>query len=93
MNLTAEQLDQVREMAARLIHPELIARAIGIEPYLFRVLCEDSNEDLHKSYYEGFIQAKIELHESIIKSAKNGSNPSQIEMKKLITESEQYLNG
>lgn len=80
-------------MAERLIHPELIAKAIGIDAVAFKVLCEKPDEPLHHAYYEGFIQAKIELHEAIIKSAKNGSNPSQLEMKKLITESENFLHG
>lgn len=93
MNLTKEQLDQVRDMAERLINPELIAKAINIDAFVFKVLCEEPDEPLHQAYYEGFIQAKIDLHEAIIKSAKNGSNPSQLELKKLITESEDYLHG
>lgn len=93
MNLTKEQLDQVRDMAERLISPELIAKALHIDVDVFRALCNDEEEPLHHAYYEGFIQSKIRLNEAIIKSAFNGSNPSQLEMKKLITESENFLHG
>lgn len=91
-NLTTAQLEQVHELALRLVHPRLIAQAVGLTELEFRILVEDKDTELHERYYEGHIQAKLELHEAIIKSAKNGSNPSQVEMKKLITESENFLS-
>lgn len=93
MNLTAEQLDTVQQMAERLMHPSLIATAIGMDETDFILTLKEPKSLLHERYYNGFIQAKMQLHESIIKSALNGSNPSQAEMKKLVTEAEIYING
>lgn len=52
---------------------------------------KDRSSELHEVYYEHFIQAKINLNSSVIKSANNGSNPSQEAVKKLIQESEDYI--
>lgn len=91
--MTAEQLDAIQSMAERLVHPRLIAVAVGLDEDQFSFLVNDRTTDVSEHYYAGFIQAKIQLHESIIKSAMNGSNPSQAEMKKLINDAENYLNG
>ena len=86
MNLSKEQLKNIKEMASRLIKPSLIAISLGVDEIDFLVDVRDSSTPVHKAYYEGFIQAKIYLNESIIKSAKNGSNPAQSEMLKLVNE-------
>lgn len=91
-NFTTEQLEQVRNLAQRLVHPALIATAIGLDELEFKVLIKDPESELHSAYYDGFIQSKVELNEAVIKSAKNGSNPAQMEMKKLIIESENYFD-
>lgn len=86
MNLTKEQLSTIKDMASRLIKPSLIAISIGVDEIDFLMDVRDRDTPVHKAYYEGFIQAKIELNEAIIKSARNGSNPAQTEMKKMIDE-------
>lgn len=91
MHLTKEQLDTVGQMASNLIHPKLIAIYLKMDEAVLRMELKDENSELHEVYYEHFIQAKINLHSSIIKSANNGSNPSQEAVKKLIQESEDYI--
>lgn len=91
-SLTKEQLDTVREMAARLMHPSLIAIAVDMPEVTFTLSLKDPSTELYKAYYEGFIQSKMNLQEAIIKSALNGSTPSQTEMKKYIKEAEDFIN-
>lgn len=78
-------------MADNLIHPRLIAIYLKIDEEVLRMELKDRNSELHEVYYEHFIQAKINLNSSVIKSANNGSNPSQEAVKKLIQESEDYI--
>lgn len=89
--MNQDTLDEIKELAQRCIHPRLIAIAVGMDETLFRIELEDPHSEIHKYYYDGFLQAKIQLHESIIKSAGNGSNPAQQELKKYIEQSENFL--
>lgn len=91
MNLSTEQLDELRNLAERLIPPDIIASYLGVPDVVFREELRNPESAIRTVYFEGFVQSKVALHESIIKSAKNGSNPSQVEMKRLIEQSEAYL--
>ncbi len=92
-NLSEAQLDDIQQMAGRLIHPRLIAIAVDMDELEFTLEVNNPSSEIHRRYYAGFIQAKVDLHEKIIQSAMNGSSPSQADVKKFIKEAEDYLNG
>lgn len=91
MNLSKEQLNQLTELGRRMVPLYLIAKALKVPEFELKEELRGDGE-VSDAYYEGFTQTKIELNESIIKSAKNGSNPAQMELKKLIKQSEDYIS-
>lgn len=81
MELTNEQLDQVREMAAALLQPEEISILLGIpalERAEFGSICtSDPNDPIYMAYNQGRLQTKYELHRTVVKLAKSGSPAAQ----------------
>ena len=80
MNLTKEQLETVEELAYRLITPDLVAINLEVDEIDFLQELRTPGTSVRNAYYKGYIRQVIELSESLIKSAKNGSNPAQIEL-------------
>lgn len=83
MNLTQEQLNIVKEMAYRLISPELIAINLEIDVYDFKMALE-TDGPIRTAFFSGYLQQLIETRDALIKSAHNGSNPAQLELLKFI---------
>ena len=84
MNLTQEQREEIEKMAYRLIPPGLIAINIGADE-------TDFLAEVRTACYRGHLRQTVELRESLIKSAVNGSNPAQQELIKFIKSQQQYL--
>ena len=76
-------------MAYRLIPPGLIAINIGADETDF--LAELRTPGTEVRTYRGHLRQTVELRESLIKSAVNGSNPAQQELIKFIKSQQQYL--
>lgn len=91
MNLTTEQRDEIEKMAYRLIPPGLIAINIGVDETEFLVELRTPCTEARESFYRGHIKQLVELRESLIKSAINGSNPAQQELIKFIKSQQQHL--
>ena len=83
MNLTQEQLNIVKEMAYRLISPELIAINLEVDVYDFKMALE-ADGPIRTAFFAGYLQQLIETRDALIKSAHNGSNPAQLELLKFI---------
>lgn len=83
MNLTQEQLNIVKEMAYRLISPELIAINLEVDVYDFKMALE-ADGPIRNAFFSGYLQQLIETRDALIKSAHNGSNPAQLELLKFI---------
>ena len=83
MNLTQEQLKIVKEMAYRLISPELIAINLEVDVYDFKMTLE-ADGPIRNAFFSGYLQQLIETRDALIKSAHNGSNPAQLELLKFI---------
>lgn len=81
MNLTEEQINQVREMAAALMSAEDIAILLGLDKPdrdIFVEVCKNhENSPVFIAYQQGVLQTKFELKRIIIKLAKNGSPAAQ----------------
>ena len=81
MELTNEQLDQVREMAAALMPAGEIAILLGLgkeERDLFVETCRSHERSpLYLAYRQGVLRTKYELKRTVIKLAKCGSPAAQ----------------
>lgn len=77
MQLTDEQLDQVRNMSAALMPPSEIAILLDIpadERDYFCDICKNHIKALiYNAYHQGRLQTKYELRQTVIKLAKAGS--------------------
>lgn len=71
-------------MAYRLFSPKEIAIAIGLPVEEFCIRCSIQDSPESKKYYEGRYQQITEIRESLIKAAKNGSNPAQEKLLELL---------
>lgn len=92
MNLTKEQCDEVEQMAYHLIQPGLIAVNIGVNEQEFIEQIRTAGTQARTSFYRGYIRQLIEVRASLIKSAKNGSNPAQQELIKFIKQQQQFID-
>lgn len=92
MNLTKEQCDEVEQMAYHLIPPGLIAVNIGVDEQDFIEQIRTAGTQARTSFYRGHIRQLIEVRASLIKSAKNGSNPAQQELIKFIKQQQQFID-
>lgn len=77
MQLTDEQLDQVRNMSAALMPPSEIAILLDIpadERDYFCDICKNHiKTSIYNAYHQGRLQTKYELRKTVIKLAKAGS--------------------
>lgn len=92
MNLTEEQLNEITEMAYRLITPGLIAINIGVDENDFIQVVRTPGSKARNAFYQGYLKQQVELRDAIIKAAKNGSNPAQVELIKYIKQMQQYVD-
>lgn len=90
MNLTQEQLKIVKEMAYRLVSPELIAINLEVDVYDFKMALE-ADGSIRSAFFSGYLQQLIETRDALIKSAHNGSNPAQLELLKFIRDMDNKL--
>ena len=77
MNLSDEQLQQIREMSAALMPPTEIAILLGLPPDQHDYFCDICKNHRQTSifnvYHQGRLQTKYELRKTVIKLAKAGS--------------------
>ena len=91
MNLKPEQLKAVEDLAYRLISPEMVAISIGVDEFDFIHAVRTPGTEARNAYYKGYLQQTVEVREGIIKTAKNGSNPAQVELLKFLKDINQHL--
>lgn len=86
-----EHLDMIEDMAYRLFPPHLIAINLEMDEQEFKTLIRTPNTAARNAFFRGYIRQQQELRESIIRSARNGSNPAQIELLKLMKEFNRHM--
>lgn len=86
MNLTEEQLESVRQSGELLIPPTLVAINLEVDEMDFLVDIRTPGTPIHRAYYTGYLNQLTETRAAIIKAARNGSNPAQMEVLKFIQE-------
>ena len=82
--LTKEQLENVYQMAYRLFTPKDIAIALHLPVEEFEDNVAVQGTPVHDKFYDGRLQQVSEIRESMIKAAKNGSNPAQEKLLELL---------
>lgn len=86
MNLNEEQLNAIEDLAYRLIALSLIAINIGVDETDFIQEVRTPGTKVREAFYKGYLRQLVETRESLIKSAKNGSNPAQMELLRFIND-------
>lgn len=92
MNLTEEQLKEVRQAGLLLMPPSLVAINLEVDEDEFLMDIRSRHTPVHKAYYAGYLEQIAATRAAIIKSARNGSNPAQLEVLKFIQDVERRLN-
>ena len=90
--MNKEQCDEVEQMVYHLIQPGLIAVNIGVDEQDFIEQVRTPGTQARTSFYRGYIRQLIEVRASLIKAAKNGSNPAQQELIKFIKQQQQFIS-
>lgn len=88
MRLTEEQLEALEQMAYLLIPLRLIAVNFEVLEYDLRNELKDESSPVYQAYFKGRLRQKIELHQSIVKAAHNGSNPAQEQLLRMMDREE-----
>lgn len=83
MNLNTEQLKSVEKLAYRLFTPSMIALSIEVDELDFVREVRTPGTAARTAFFKGYLQQQLETREALIKSARNGSNPAQVELLKL----------
>lgn len=84
MNLTTEQLSELENLAYKLIEIPLMAVILEVDELTLRDALRVPESSEYKAYYKGYGKQLLELRESIIRSAKNGSNPAQEQLMRIM---------
>ena len=82
MNLNAEQLEMVEEMAGLFFSPEDIAICLEMnelesDEFAEGVTCKATGQLVVTSYLRGWLSGEVMLRKAIKQAALNGSSPSQ----------------
>lgn len=91
MNLTTEQLDNITDLAYRLVPPGLISINLEVDELDFIEAIRTPGTNIRNAFYKGYIRQMIETREAIIKTAQNGSNPAQTELLKFMQEMKNHI--
>jgi len=92
MSIETDILKEITKLAALFLPPDRIARIIEMDAEEFKQALIDPKSEIFRAYYVGFDKADVELRESVIKIAKQGSQPAQDQVKKYISELKAKLN-
>ena len=75
--LTDEQKETIERAGTAFCKPSEAAKLAGIDFDTFKQALQDEESDIYAAYYSGLENSKLEVKESIITIAKQGSSPAQ----------------
>ena len=73
MNLTDQQLEEIKELASLLLEPEEIAVLLDIDTSSFLNEIESRRGEVYQAYFRGKTETKKAILENVIKMARHGS--------------------
>lgn len=88
MELTEEQLEEIKKLAASCMKTHEICIIMQIKHAAFKEELENPNSPVFQAHQSGFLQTKYELQKKMIDLAKAGSSPAQAASIKLIQDKE-----
>lgn len=91
MNLNAEQLKTIEDMAYLLISPALVCANLEADPIEFSEEFRNPGTPGRKAYMRGYIRQLVDTRKAVVKSAHNGSNPAQAELLKFIKDTDRRM--
>lgn len=86
MNLTTEQLKAIEDMGDLLLPISLVAANVECSELELRLEFQDQESAAYRAYMKGVGQRQVKLHQAILRSADNGSNPAQVEALKFLAQ-------
>ena len=84
MSLSTEQLKELENLAYNLIEVPIMAVILECDELTLTDDLRNPCTEEYKAYYRGYGRQLLELRESIIRSAKNGSNPAQEQLMRIM---------
>lgn len=85
MSLSKEQLEELENLAYKLVPIQIMAVILEVDELSFREELALKGSDAYNAYFRGYGKLLVEQRESIIRAAKNGSTPAQEMVAKMIT--------
>lgn len=76
LNLTADQLVELEELAASLMSKRDIATIMQLDPCAFNHALEHQQE-VSEAYRRGYLRTKAAVRKSVVALASQGSSPAQ----------------
>lgn len=86
MNLTTEQLKAIEDMGDLLLPISLVAANVECSELELRLEFQDRESEAYRAYMRGVGMRQMKLHQAILRSADNGSNPAQVEALKFLAQ-------
>ena len=77
MQLTDQQLDIIERCGAALCKTTEVSLLAGIPLELLKKALADPDNEIYQVYHRGLENTKLELKESVIAIARQGSSPAQ----------------
>lgn len=87
MEFNEETLSEVENLASLFFTQKEICIITELDYNKVAILFNDHDSPLHKHYMKGFLQSEMQVRTSLIDLAKNGSNPAQEQILKIIEKS------
>lgn len=73
LNLTAEQMEQIRECGRNMVPPSEVPFIIRCDEFLFSESLRSHGSDVRQAYMEGFTKTSFEVHKVTREIAEAGS--------------------
>lgn len=75
--ITADQLEEISEMAGVFFTPKQIAQVMELPVNEFVAECDTEGTPIYNAYQAGFLKNEYEVRLAVVKLAKSGSSPAQ----------------
>lgn len=75
--MTEEEYQMIERCGKALTKPSELARIIGMDPDEVKAALSNPDSEIYEAFFKGFELTKLELRESTLSIASQGSSPAQ----------------
>jgi len=93
MQISKEQLEIITRAGSALCKPSEAAKLAGIAIDTFKLELLNEESEIYSAFFSGFETAKLELKESVVAIAQQGSSPAQTLAIAMLNDSEMEMEG